>query len=348
MSQPNQINVAVIGCGHWGKNLARNFHELNALKAVHDIHPERAQAVATLHGVDSKSQEAIYADPQIAAIVVAVPSQSHYLVAKQALMADKHVFVEKPLTLDYTKAEQLVTLAKKRGRILMVGHLLQYHPAYQELKRLVQNNTIGPLKAIYANRVSFGPVRMHENCLWDLAPHDFSMVLSLVNSPVANVSAFAQDHLIPNLPDTVTTNISFANGVKARVFNSWFYPNKEQKFMAIGEKGALIFDDTQPWNKKLIHIPHSSQQTRKGIDLTQDGNIFVTLTPAEPLKSECAHLIRCMENDKKPLTHAENAIVVMDLLQRSQNSIDCNQSKKQVEENSSKIENSHTRAESKC
>lgn len=340
MSQLNRINVALIGCGHWGKNLARNFHELGNLAAVHDIHPERAETVAKLHGIESLSQEAIFADPEITAVVIAVPSKSHCMVAKQALMAGKHVFVEKPLTLDYTEAEQLLALAKKHNRILMVGHLMQYHPAYQELKRLVHDNTIGPLKAIYANRVSFGPIRTYENCLWDLAPHDFSMVLSLANSPVENVSAFAQDHLIPNLTDTVTTDITFANGIKARVFNSWFYPIKEQKFMVIGEKGALIFDDTQAWDQKLSHIPHTSQQTKKGVDLEQNVQISIAIAPAEPLKIECEHFVKCIETGEKPLTHAGNAIVVMDLLQKSQDSIDCNQSEKKVERTYHKVVNS--------
>ncbi len=166
------------------------------------------------------------------------------------------------------------------------------------------------------------------------------MVLPLVNSPIKEVSALAQDHLITDLPDTVTTNISFENGIKARVYNSWFHPKKEQKFTAIGETGSLIFDDTQGWDKKLVHIPHSSKRTEKGVDLKQLDPIAIALPPAEPLKIECEHFIKCLENGEKPLTHVENAIVVMDLLQKAQDSIDCNRSQKRVEQTYLKVANS--------
>ncbi len=318
MTKQHQGNIAVIGCGRWGQNLVRNFNDLGALYAIHDINPEVMQKTAAQFQVASLPQEAIFSNPNIQGIVIAVPSDCHYLITKQALMAGKHVFVEKPMTMVYQEAKRLVKLAETHKCLLMVGHLLLYHAAFRHLKEMVSAGQIGKVHAIYANRLIFGGLRPDEDCLWDYAPHDLSMILSLENSAIQRIEASSQDHIVHGHIDTVTINLKFASGVTAKIFNSWHYPYKEQKLIVVGEKGSLVFDDTMAWGNKLTLIPHRITHTNANAlpTFAQEQAVPIPLAPQEPLRDECNHFVQCIKTGEQPLTGVEEAITVMGVVQQ--------------------------------
>jgi UDP-2-acetamido-3-amino-2,3-dideoxy-glucuronate N-acetyltransferase len=247
--------VAVLGCGHWGKNLVRNFHALGNLELVCDPSEAAraaAQQVAAGVRVSAKFDEAL-ADASVTAVVIAAPAAIHYGLAKAALESGKDVFVEKPLCLQEAEGEELVALAERTGKVLMVGHLLQYHPCVQALYALVAAGELGKLQYITSNRLNLGKIRSEENALWSFAPHDVSVILSLAGSQLPErVQCTGGDYLNHSVADTTLTALRFQNGIRAHVFVSWLNPFKEQKLTVIGSSGLAVFDDTRPWGEKLM------------------------------------------------------------------------------------------------
>ncbi|MFQ5349930.1 MAG: Gfo/Idh/MocA family protein, partial [Thermoanaerobaculia bacterium] len=234
-SPPGQPCVAVAGCGHWGKNLVRNFHQLGALAAVCDPREDgRRLAAETAPGVEvSDSFEAALACP---AVVIATPAETHYDLARQALSADRDVFVEKPLALTYDQGAELVRLAEERQRILMVGHVLEYHPAIVRLAELVRGGELGTVHYIYSHRLSLGKVRREENILWSFAPHDIAVILRLVGTLPERVSATGGSYLQPGIADVTVTDLQFAGGQRAHIHVSWLHPFKEQRLVVVGSQ----------------------------------------------------------------------------------------------------------------
>jgi UDP-2-acetamido-3-amino-2,3-dideoxy-glucuronate N-acetyltransferase len=231
--------VAVIGCGYWGKNLVRNFAELGALSAICDPDEAAAAPLAERYSAPLLDPAAVLAD-----------------LARTAIAAGKHVFVEKPLALDVGEAERLCAFARQHDRRLMVGHLLQYHPAFIALRQLVREGTLGRLQYLYSNRLNLGKVRREEDILWSFAPHDLSMILSLVGEEPSEVSATGGRYLHKTIADVTTTHLAFPGGEQAHVFVSWLHPFKEQKLVVIGDRAMAVFDDGQAWSDKLLLYPH--------------------------------------------------------------------------------------------
>ena len=310
--------VAVIGCGAWGQNIVRNFFGLGHLYAVSDANPQTAVNIASQYNVHNYTIEQILNDPNINAVAVITPAETHYTIAKQVLESGKHVFVEKPLTMDGEQAAKLVKLANLKGLNLMTGHLLQYHPAFACLKQMVDSKQLGKLRYVYANRLSLGRIRSEENCIWDLAPHDFSMILRLINEEPLTVNTQGMAYQERGVLDTATTFLTFPSGIKAQVFVSWVHPFKEHKLVVVGDKGMAVFDDTMPWESKLTHYP------------LQTSPVPIVLEPAEPLMLECQHFINCIKNNTNPLTDGVEALKVVRALQLAQNSVDAPILEKQI------------------
>ena len=311
--------VAVIGCGYWGQNLVRKFFELGVLSAICDASPQQAEKIAGLYGnIPILSMDEIAASADINGVVIASPAALHNVHIKKFILAGKHVFVEKPLALDLDEAKKLQQLAQVHNRILMVGHLLQYHPAYLKIKDLLQDGSLGKIQYIYSNRLSLGKVRTEENVLWSFAPHDISMILGLIPDSIESVTAASSNCLNQNIADFTTVNISFTSGIKSHVFVSWLHPFKEQKLVVIGEKMMLVFDDTQQWDNKLQQYQHQVTMNGGVPSIHKADAIPVSLHPEEPLKLECQHFIECMQNSQEPRTNAQEAIRVLEVLNIAQ------------------------------
>ena len=252
-------NIAVIGAGYWGKNLVRNFNELDVLKTICDgaSNIQRQMRVTYQDTIVTGEVEAVLTDPEILGVVIATPAIQHYTLAKQALNAGKHVFVEKPLALTYQEGKDLVHLSDVKNKILFVGHILQYHPAVVRLKEIINKGIIGRLQYIYSRRLSLGKIRREEDILWSFAPHDISIILSLAAEDPSYVDTVGSNFLHARIADVTMTNLKFPSGIGAHIFVSWLNPFKEQKLVVVGSNGMLVFDDTEPIEKKLVHYPHT-------------------------------------------------------------------------------------------
>ena len=312
--------VAVIGAGYWGKNLVRNFHQLGALSCVCD---ERAEALAeaqTKYGVETTHDlEKVLADPTIDAVVIAVPAAQHYEVAKRCLLRDKDVYVEKPLALHAKEGEELVKLAAQRNRILMVGHILEYHPAVLELKRLIQAGELGRIQYIYSSRLNLGKLRTEENILWSFAPHDISAILFLLGETPTMVSSHGGSYLNGQIMDTTLTNCDFKSGVKAHIFVSWLHPFKEQKLAIVGDKKMAVFDDMESERKLVLYSHRINWVDRVPVAQKADGET-VALPKEEPLRRECEHFLKCVGTRGVPRTSGESALHVLEVLEACETS----------------------------
>jgi UDP-2-acetamido-3-amino-2,3-dideoxy-glucuronate N-acetyltransferase len=316
--------IAVIGAGYWGKNLVRNYFELEALHSVCDTRSDVLAAMEkNLPGVKCTSTfDDVLADKEVKAVVIALPAESHYEYAAKALRAGKDVFVEKPLALDLDHAKTLNAIALEGKRILMVGHLLRYHPAFLKLKEMVDQGVLGRLQYIYSTRLSLGKIRREENALWSFAPHDISMILALCNEMPQQVAAVGHNYLHKQLADVTTTHLSFPSGVNGHIFVSWLHPFKEQKLVVIGESKMAVFEDTQPWEKKIALYCHKIKW-QQGMPVPEKADPeFVPVEGQEPLREECLHFLRCIERRETPITDGSEGYRVLEVLQRAQRSLE--------------------------
>lgn len=316
----SDIQVAVIGCGNWGKNHIRVYHALGALRAVCDSDPLKMAHYQTTLGVAIGTVDSILTS-DVDAVVIATPSTTHFELARCALMAKKHVFIEKPITHQSEQVLQLQKLAIEHSRILMVGHLLQYHPAYHKLKSLNADGTLGELQSIHATRLNFGKFPTESNVLWDYAPHDISMILGLMQSLPIKVMATKENPLLHTLADTTTIHLEFENNKKARVISSWVSPYKEQKLIISGSKAMVLFDDCQPWENKLTlyHYPNNWQDGLPQPFIAQISPI--PLLAAEPLKNECEHFLQAILTQSEPISGSQEAFNVTSVLSAAMQSI---------------------------
>ncbi|MEX0663485.1 MAG: Gfo/Idh/MocA family oxidoreductase [Acidimicrobiia bacterium] len=314
--------VAVLGCGYWGRNLVRVFDQLGALMAVHDPDPTAANAMSERHGVAARARDELFADESVDAVAIAAPAARHAELALAAIDAGKHVFVEKPLALDVADAERVCTASESAGRVLMVGHLLQYHPAYLRLAELVREGTLGHLEYVYSNRLNLGRFRREENILWSFAPHDLSMILSLIGAEPDHVHAVGGWPLHRSIADVTTTHLGFPGGERAHVFVSWLHPFKEQKLVAVGEGGMAVFDDREPWESKLLVYPHRVDW-REGLPEPVQGDAqAVPVKAAEPLENECRHFIESIADGTMPRTDGREGLRVLRVLAAAEASLD--------------------------
>jgi UDP-2-acetamido-3-amino-2,3-dideoxy-glucuronate N-acetyltransferase len=314
--------VALIGSGYWGKNHARVLKEAGALAVICDIDAETAKPIADQTGVPFvASLSEVLADDGIAAVVVATPAVTHFPIVRQALEAGKDVLVEKPLSLELADAEALADLASARRRVLMVGHLLQYHAAFLRLKEMASAGELGRLSYLYSTRLNLGKLRREENVLWSFAPHDISMILSLAGEMPQKVTALGHCYLHEKIADITITHLDFASGLRAHVFVSWLHPVKEQRLVAVGDRGMLVFDDTLGWDEKLMLYRHGIAW-RDGVPVASRATgISIPVKEGEPLRGEIAHFLDCVRRRKPPRTDAREGIRVLTVLSAAQRAI---------------------------
>lgn len=315
-----QPRVAVVGCGYWGKNLVRDFAGLGALEAIVDTDAATQAALQEKHGGRALDFAAAIADPAIDGIVIAAPAHHHYVLARQALNAGKHVYVEKPLALNVAEGRELVALAASKSRLLMVGHLLQYHPAFVALRRFVAEGGLGRISYIYSNRLSYGILRREEDVLWSFAPHDLSMILALAGEEPSTVTAFSAPTLHPTIGDFAQVQLAFPSGIKGHVFCSWLHPFKEQRLVVVGEKGAVVFEDSaSDPARKLRHYAHSVAWTGnapRAVKAEGDGTP-IPFDNANPLKTECQHFLDSIRDNTAPRTDGAEGLRVLSVLERA-------------------------------
>ena len=315
-------SIAVIGCGYWGKNLVRNFWELKVLKALYDVDEQRREEMKSLYPpvkvADNLAE--IFRDDSIEGIVVATPAESHYEITKEALLAGKDVFVEKPLALKVREGEDLVSLAEEREKILMVGHLLEYHPGIIKLKEMVSAGELGKIHYIHSTRLNLGKVRTEENILWSFAPHDISVILLLLEEMPKEVSAHGGSYLNQGVPDVTMTIMDFSSGVKSHIFVSWLHPYKEQKLVIVGDRKMAVFDDVAPSDKLLLFSHRIDWIDRIPVPRKEDAEV-VDFEMEEPLKVECRHFLDCIKNRKRPKTDGHNGLRVLKILDLCQRSL---------------------------
>lgn len=315
-------NIGIIGCGYWGKNLVRNFYELEALKTICDLDKDRLTSLKEKYpNIEiCDDYQTLLKDTDIKGLVISTPAITHYPLVKEALLAGKDVFVEKPISLKYTEGRNLVSIAQEKNKILMVGHILEYHPAVIKLKELIDNGELGKISYIYSNRLNLGKFRTEENILWSFAPHDISTILYLLNETPIEVSAHGGNYLNPDIADITVTNFKFQSGVKAHIFVSWLHPYKEQKLIVIGDKGMVLFDDMNTNNKLLIFNHKIEWKGRLPIPFPHKATP-IKIENQEPLKSECIHFLECISSRKIPKTDGHNGIRVLKILEDCQKSL---------------------------
>jgi UDP-2-acetamido-3-amino-2,3-dideoxy-glucuronate N-acetyltransferase len=318
-------DLALVGAGYWGKNLARNFHALGALHTLCDSCEATLQGYGSDYDAVQKSAsfDKVLEDKSINKIAIAAPAHLHYRLARQAILAGKDVFVEKPLCLDTAEAEDLVALADQRSRILMVGHLLQYHPSIMQIQHLVRSGELGKLQYITSNRLNLGKIRQEENALWSFAPHDLSVILSLVDSQLPiEVRCIGGSYLTDGVADTTLTTLKFQNGVRAHVYVSWLNPFKEQKLTVVGSQGMLVFDDTRPSHEKLlIHRNYLTWTSGRNPTPNKASGEYLTVEPSEPLSNECQHFLDCCASRTKPRTDGKEGLRVLQVLKAANESL---------------------------
>ena len=319
MTQDNQPRIAVVGCGYWGKNLVRNFHALGHLARVCETTEagiakarELAPDVEIVHDLD-----AVLGD-DIDGVVFATPAETHYALAKRALSADKDVFVEKPLALRYSDAEELVDLARLKKRVLMVGHVLEYHPAIRKIMGMVREGEIGKLQYVASNRLNLGKVRSEENILWSFAPHDVAITLRLVGSLPFQVVACGGSYVQPNIADVTVSNLLFDNGVRAHIYVSWLHPYKEQRLVVIGSRKMVTYDDV---SKKLeVHDKRVDIEGGEPVPVKGEG-VEVEFANDEPLRMECQEFCNSIRTRETPLTDGVSGLHTLRVLQAAQRSL---------------------------
>jgi UDP-2-acetamido-3-amino-2,3-dideoxy-glucuronate N-acetyltransferase len=325
MSQAVKKTLGLIGAGYWGKNLARNFFELGALHTICDSDDGLLKTFRAQYGVETQRQVgAVFENPGIKEVVVAAPAAQHYVITKAALLAGKDVFVEKPLCLDEREGEELLALAQEKNRILMVGHLLQYHPCIQALQTLLAEGRLGQLYYIASNRLNLGKIRQEENALWSFAPHDISVILSLVGHQMPEkIICTGESYLTRGIPDTTMTNMRFGGGVAAHIYVSWLNPFKEQKLTVIGSLGMVVFDDMKPWPDKLMLYRDYLTWADGQVPVpNKSAGESVQVQHIEPLRNECAHFLDCCGTRQKPRTDAAEGLRVLRVLHAAQASLD--------------------------
>ncbi len=305
------VRVAQVGCGYWGRNLARNFKQLGALAAVCDQNLDTARREAEVNDVPARALEDVLADPTVSAIATASPAEAHADIALRAFAAGKHVFVEKPIALSIADAETMRDAADKAGRVLMVGHLLQYHPAFETLLRLVRNGELGKLRYAYSNRLSLGKLRTEENALWSFAPHDVSMLLAVFGEEPVKVTGSGGAYVTPNIEDEYRLDMTFKGGGRAHVFASWLHPFKEHRLVLVGETAMAVFEDSLAGKDKLRLYRHQIDTSGRVPEPKKAEPEFVPYPASEPLRNECQHFLDCCEGKTKPRTDANEAIAVL-------------------------------------
>jgi UDP-2-acetamido-3-amino-2,3-dideoxy-glucuronate N-acetyltransferase len=320
------IVAAQIGIGYWGINILRDLLTNNdcLLKYACDSDAGTiAKAKAHFPQANYISDYSLLInDPEVQAVLIATPAPTHFKLAVQALAAGKHVFIEKPITLDIGEAEQLIELAKKQNKKLMVGHLLLYHPVINALKAELHKGTIGRVLYMYCRRTNLGKVRSNENVLWSVSPHDLSVFLFLLDQRPSSAAAQGGCYLQKDIEDVVFASFNFAGGVMAHLHASWLDPSKERKIVVVGERGMLVVDETVKQNKLILYKKYVVRNDAKNdFKYVDEGGVPVPYEEKEPLKEELRHFFDCIEHNREPLSGGQNGLAVLRILAAAQKSL---------------------------
>ncbi|MEQ9469436.1 MAG: Gfo/Idh/MocA family oxidoreductase [Roseitalea porphyridii] len=305
--------IAVVGCGYWGTNHARTFAELGALHAVCDRHPDRAGQLAGVHSVSAMTIEEVLADPEIDGVVLALPPQYHADQAIAVLEAGKHVLVEKPIALSVADARRVVDVASKSGLVAMTGHVLRFHPAFEALEAMIRAGELGAVRYIHSHRVGLGKFHAENDALWDIAPHDLSLILALTGEKPISVRGVGSA-MLNRLSDFAHLHLQFPGGVRSHVFASRLNPYRERRLTVIGSKAMAVFDDVAPWNQKLAVYRHKLWEDDNGWQSEMVDPDYVDLPDGMPLTRECAHFLDCIRTGEEPRTPVADGLAVIEIL----------------------------------
>lgn len=316
-------SVALIGAGNWGKNHLRNLLELKVLHSVLEqdegtIESRKKDFPAVRFTRDMRD---VKENPGVEGVVISTPASTHFQMTKEFLQAGKDVLVEKPLALTVEEGGELIDLARQKGAVLMVGHILQYHPAVLKLKELIDEGFLGKIRYIYSNRLNIGKLRTEENVLWSFAPHDISLILMLLDAEEPlRVEASGGAYLNSDVFDTTLTSMEFRNGVKSHIFVSWLHPFKEQKLVVIGSEKMAVFDDIS--REKLFVYPHKIKWEKGKIPVAEKADFqVVEFEHKQPLMEELTHFVECMKNRRSPRTNGSEGIRVLQVLEKAEHSL---------------------------
>jgi len=317
------LRIAVIGLGHWGRNLVRNMYELNALSMMYDSAPATRESFATIYPnvAMAGTLEEIWRDSSIAAVMIATPAATHRALAAAALDAGKHVFVEKPLCLDIGEAAELETKADRADRVLMVGHLLLYHPAFCALASVAASGGLGTLRYIHANRASLGRIRREENALWSFAPHDISMILQLAGRMPLSVACSGGQFLSEGVADTTLSHLDFGAALQAHIFVSWLHPYKDHRLVVIGSDAMAVFDDVEPGPRKLLLYRHKAEWSGDLPVVSKAEAEPIPYDEAEPLRRECEAFLAAIRGESRPPSDGAEGIRVLRVLDACQRAL---------------------------
>jgi len=322
MKSISRKNMALVGLGDWGSNIFVKLYKLGILHTACDSNPKTASDKRKCYPSINYTNffEEVLENPYIEAVLIATPASTHYKYAKYALLAGKDVFVEKPISLSVKEAEELVKIADDANRILMVGHVLRYHPAIKKLKEIISSGKIGEIQYIYSNRLNIGKFRTEENILWSFAPHDISIILSILEEEPLYVKAFGGAYLNKGIHDTTVTILKFKNGVKSHIFVSWLHPFKDQKLIVVRTKGMIVFNDLS--QQKLLFFPHIIKWKGSKIPIAQKADhCEIRFKDAEPLMEELKHFSDCVLNRKKPITDGAEGVKVLKIIELAEKSL---------------------------
>ncbi|MCD4730830.1 MAG: Gfo/Idh/MocA family oxidoreductase [Bacteroidales bacterium] len=316
-------NIGLIGAGAWGKNHLRNLYNLGILHCVLEtsdkIVEQRVKDFPDVKFVNDL--DSFLKKDDIKGVVIAAPAELHYKLTKACLVAGKDVLVEKPLALNVKEGEELVKIAIENKRILMVGHILQYHSAVLKLKEMIDNGELGQIRYIYSNRLNIGKLRTEENVLWSFAPHDISLIIMFMNGEEPlKIQAHGGSYINKDIFDTTMTTMEFKNGVKTHVFVSWLHPFKEQKLVVVGSEKMVVFDDVS--KEKLFIYPHKIKWQKGKIPIAEKADFeTIDLELKQPLEEELKHFAECINSRKAPRTDGQEGLTVLRVLEQAQSKL---------------------------
>lgn len=333
MNANDKVTIGLVGVGGWGKNLARNYSEMPGahLKYLCDLDENKLEQLKTTHKPEKITTDFndLLNDDDLQAIVIATTGPVHYPLCKQALEAGKDVYVEKPFVMASDEARELIQIAEEKSRVLMVGHLLEYHPVVEKLKELIDSGELGEIRYIYAQRLNLGTVRQDENALWNFAPHDISVILYLLGQEPTDISARGQAYLQPGVEDVMFLTMNFDDKAMGHVHVSWLDPHKTRKITIVGSKRMAVFDDLEPSEKLKIYD--------KGVEVNMDydsyaeyvglrfGDITVPyIRVGEPLRVECEHFLSCIRERSTPRSDGLDGLRVVEVLEAADRSLEQN------------------------
>ncbi|RCL03758.1 MAG: DegT/DnrJ/EryC1/StrS aminotransferase [Candidatus Tokpelaia sp. JSC161] len=305
--------VAVLGCGDWGSNHIRTLKKLGVLVAISDVNSDRADGLAIEHSVEALSSDELFLSQEIDAVVLALPPQFHAENAMRALMMGKDVLVEKPVALSVEDAEREVKLAREKERVFMVGHLLRFHPVFEKLLDLVNSGELGEVRYIHSHRLGLGKFHKDSDALWDLAPHDISMILALSGCSPSDVHGEGAA-IIDRFSDFAHLHMLFPNGLRSHLVASRLNPYRERRLTVIGTKAMAVFDDVKDWDQKLAIYRFSVWNENGLLAFTADEAQYLSVEEGLPLTRELEHFLHCIRTRDEPLTNGEEAIAVLGIL----------------------------------